>query len=173
MSFLIAGIQRLSDGLDYSMRGLTILTTGAFTIIVFVSVLTRYVFSYPILWSQEVSKLLFIWSAFLAATIAFKKKSHIRFEFLNQVLGPKGTALTDTILYASSLLLFAVLFFQGIKFARIVWPTILPVLTFSQGWLYVSVIVTSVVFWIHSLRLLIESIQNLKAALSGTGEGEK
>lgn len=173
MGFLFTGLRRLSDGLDHAMRGLTILTTGAFTIIVFVSVLTRYVFSYPILWSQEVSKLLFIWSAFLAATIAFKKKSHIRFEFLNEVFGPKGTAITDIILYASSLLLFTVLFFQGIKFARIVWPTILPVLTFSQGWLYVSVIVTSVVFWIHSLRLLVESIQDLKAPLHGAGESER
>jgi len=156
----------LSETVDEIVRWVTIALTLGFTLLIFVSVLTRYVFSYPIFWSQEVSKLLFIWGAFLAATLAFKRHSHIRFEFLNNVLGPRGLAITDLILYVSCLGFFSIILEQSIGFTRIVWATYFPVLEMSQGWLYVSVIVSAVIFLIHSVRLLFDSVENVKTAFS-------
>lgn len=162
MSRVFGALTALSDGIDRVVRIATILTAGSFATLVFVSVLTRYVFSFPIIWSQEVSKLLFIWSAFLASTVAYRQKSHIRFEFINEMIGPRGTAITDALLYLAALVLFGIVFIHGIAFTKIVWPTVFPVIELSQGWLYVPVVATAVIFWIHSVRLLAESISELR-----------
>ena len=153
------GIHQASLYVDKAVRWATVVLGGSFTLLVFLSVLTRYVFNAPILFSQEVSKLLFIWSAFLAATIAFRGHQHIRFEFLDAILKPKGKAITDILLYSACLVFFVVVGVNAVKFTRIIWGTSLPVLKMSQGWLYVSVIVSSVIFLLHSIDLLISSIE--------------
>lgn len=170
MDSIRTAVHTASDLLDAVTRVATIITTVAFTLLVFVSVLTRYVFEHPILFAQEVSKLLFVWSAFLAATIAFRRKAHIRFEFLNHRFGRRGLLATDLLLYVFSIVLFAIVFVHGIRFTRIVWPTILPVLTVSQGWLYVPVVVTAVIFIVHSLRLGLDTIAEFRSSASGGAE---
>jgi len=152
-------VGRFSEIVDRLVRIITVALAAGFTLLIFTSVLTRYVFNHPIMFSQEVSKLLFIWSAFLSATIAFRKHLHIRFEFLNSVLGEKGKIITDLILYVTCLVFFSVVFFYSIQWTRIIWGTYLPVLELSQGWLYVSVIVSSAIFFVHSLELLFQTVE--------------
>ena len=163
-------VGRLSNTINSIVRGLTILLATGFTLLIFTAVLTRYVFNLPIMFSQEVSKLLFIWSAFMAATIAFKNQQHIRFEFLNSLMGVRGKLLTDLLLYLACLLFFSVVLVKSIEWTRIIWGTYLPVLELSQGWLYVSVIVSSAIFLIHSLDLLLGALEEYRLHL---GEGKE
>ena len=160
-------IHGISDWTDSLIRAVTVVTAGSFTLLVFISVLTRYVFATPIMSSQEISKLLFVWSAFLAATIAYKRHSHIRFEFLNRMLGPKGLALTDFLFYGVSFVFFLVILVKSIEFTGIVWPTFLPVLNMSQGWLYMAVVVSSVVFLIHTVSLFLGTVERLRESFVG------
>ena len=92
-------ILRLSDLVNMGVSWLTALLTVSFTLIVFISVLSRYVFDFSILASGEMSKLLFVWSCFLAATIAYKKQVHIRFEFASTLLGKIGVKITDVCIH--------------------------------------------------------------------------
>jgi TRAP-type C4-dicarboxylate transport system permease small subunit len=82
------GIKWTSSALDTSASVVTIISAIAFALLIFVAVLSRYVFHFSLIFSVEISKLLFVWSAFLAATIGFKRKSHIMF---NIYLAIKGT----------------------------------------------------------------------------------
>lgn len=152
-------IGRISEVVDKIVRVATVVLAAGFTLLIFTSVMTRYVFNHPIMFSQEVSKLLFIWSAFLSATIAFRKHQHIRFEFLNSLLGNKGKVITDLILYIACLIFFLLIFYYSIQWTRIIWGTYLPVLELSQGWLYVSVIVSSFIFFVHSVELLFQTLE--------------
>ena len=156
-------VKTASSVLDASASAVVIVSAIAFALLIFVAVLSRYVFHFSLIFSVEISKLLFVWSAFLAATAGFKRKSHIRFEFLNRLLGARGLVVTDILLYASSLVFFQVLLGYSIRFTRIIWRTYLPVLGLSQGWLYVSVIVSSIIFMVHALDLLIDSLVSVPA----------
>lgn len=46
------------------------------TIIIFVQVLFRYVFTQPLHWTEETARFLFIWVALLGAAVAFKDRTH-------------------------------------------------------------------------------------------------
>lgn len=153
---------RISNGLDRIMRVGTALLTAGFTILIFITVLSRYVFNFSILFSQEVSKLLFIWSCFFAATIAYKQMAHIRFEFAESFLGQKGVLVTDILIHSLSLVFFGLIFLESISFVRQIWETYFPLIGISQGWLYVSVLVSSIIFLVHNFSFFMDSLEALR-----------
>src|SRR6267142_3814824 len=48
------------------------------TVVLFAGVVARYVFHRPIIWSDELASILFLWLAMLGATIALRHNSHMR-----------------------------------------------------------------------------------------------
>ena len=157
-----AKLMRTSDGLDRLMRKCTALLTAGFTVLIFVTVLSRYVFNFSILFSQEVSKLLFIWSCFFAATIAYKQMAHIRFEFAANFLGRKGVLASDVLIHSLSLVFFGLICGESVSYVRQIWETYFPLIGISQGWLYVSVLIASIIFLVHNISFLIESLASLR-----------
>lgn len=157
-------IERGSTLIDQGVRWFTVLLTVGFTLIVFISVLTRYVFDFSIISSVEVSKLLFVWSCFMAATIAYKKELHIRFEFSSKLLGEKGITFTDICIHSLTLIFFVFLFLKSLTFIQSIWRTYFPVMEISQGWLYVSVAVSGVIFIIHNVAFFLKSLLDWSAS---------
>ena len=155
-------IKTVSNGFDRLMRMCTAMLAAGFTMLIFATVLSRYVFNFSILFSQEVSKLLFIWSCFFAATITYKKMAHIRFEFAESFLGRKGVLITDVFIHSLSLVFFSLIFVQSISYVRQIWETYFPLIGISQSWIYVSVLISSVVFLIHNASFFLESLKSLK-----------
>ncbi|MES1264236.1 MAG: TRAP transporter small permease subunit, partial [Variovorax sp.] len=41
-------------------------------------VVARYVFHYPLIWSDEVASILFLWLAMLGSAVAFQRGEHMR-----------------------------------------------------------------------------------------------
>lgn len=163
---LPALLMSVSNGLDRIMRIGTALLTAGFTVLIFVTVLSRYVFNFSILFSQEVSKLLFIWSCFFAATIAYKQMAHIRFEFAASILGPKGVQATDVLIHSLSLIFFGLICGESVSYVRQIWETYFPLIGISQGWLYVSVLIASIVFMVHNISFLIDGLASLRRPYS-------
>lgn len=162
-------VKRISDGLNRAVRGAVFLSTAAFTILIFSAVVARYLLQHPLIFSVEISKLLFVWSAFLAATVGYKEKLHIRFEFLNNIFRPLGVRITEAVIRVGGGVFFAVVLVRSVDFTRIVWPTYFPVLNLSQGWLYVSVVVSMGILLVHSVDLSLEAIADL---IQGGGFGK-
>jgi len=46
--------------------------------ILFGGVIARYVFNHPLVWSDELASILFLWLAMLGAVIAFRRDEHMR-----------------------------------------------------------------------------------------------
>jgi TRAP-type transport system small permease protein len=159
---LQALIMSVSNGLDRIMRICTALLTAGFTVLIFATVLSRYVFNFSILFSQEVSKLLFIWSCFFAATVAYRQMAHIRFEFAESFLGRKGVLATDVLIHSLSLVFFGLICGESVSYIWQIWETYFPLIGISQGWLYVSVLIASIIFLVHNISFLIESLTFLK-----------
>jgi len=159
---LVAMVAKISDGIDWIMRAGTVLLTAGFTALIFATVLSRYVFDFSILFSQEVSKLLFIWACFFAATVTYKRRAHIRFDFAATLLGRRGVLATDLLINAASLSFFGLVLVESISYIRQIWETYFPLIEISQGWLYVAVLIAAAVFLVHNFHFFIESLLALK-----------
>ena len=70
--------------------------------ILLAAVIARYWLDTPLVWSDEVASLLFLWLAVLGAVIAFRRGEHMRMTALVARLSPSGQALADTLAVTAS-----------------------------------------------------------------------
>jgi len=63
-------------------------TMAIMTILVFIQVVMRYVFSNSLSWSEEMARFIFLWLSWIGASYAVKERSHFRVEmFANMIKG--------------------------------------------------------------------------------------
>ncbi len=62
------------------------------TAILFSGVVSRYVFQRPLVWSDELASILFIWLAMLGAVVAFRRDAHMRMTAFVEASGPAWRA---------------------------------------------------------------------------------
>lgn len=83
---LLKGYRKLQD-IIYTLLGLML---AVVVILIFVGVITRYVFFYSIPWSEELSRYLFVWMIFLGAGFSVRDQSEMKVDILEQLI--KGRA---------------------------------------------------------------------------------
>ncbi|MDE2455720.1 MAG: TRAP transporter large permease subunit [Burkholderiales bacterium] len=66
-------------------------------------VVARYVFHRPLIWSDEVASMLFLWLAMLGAAIAFQRGEHMRMTAVVGKLDPARRAFLDLVATAAAL----------------------------------------------------------------------
>ena len=121
---------------------------AAWTIVVAISgmvalvalqVLLRYAFNTSLSWTDETSRLGFVWSIFLGIPLGIRRGSHIGIEFLTarlpampQVLLARGMALLGAAL-------MALVAWQSVSIAVEQWDERMGTLNMSAGWFMLAV----------------------------------
>ncbi|PZX17200.1 TRAP-type C4-dicarboxylate transport system permease small subunit [Palleronia aestuarii] len=94
----------------------------ALTAVVAMQVFTRFVLHSPVLWSEEVARFLFFWTALLGAALSVRQRRHfvidVRMGAAQGPMGPVGRVLA--LLPDLAIIAFAVfLVVEGISYAQI------------------------------------------------------
>jgi tripartite ATP-independent transporter DctM subunit len=71
--------------------------------VLFAGVVSRYVLHHPLVWSDELASILFLWLAMLGAVVAFRRGEHMRMTALVNAATPGWRALFDVVAIAASL----------------------------------------------------------------------
>ena len=107
----------LCDGIEkWELRLIQVLVS-ALIAIVFGQVISRYILHVEMLWSQEASLFCFIWSSFLGAGIAVRRRIHFVFDFL-----PADSPTAQISSYAGMLAMAALFFIEGFSNSIAEWP---------------------------------------------------
>lgn len=86
------------------LEGLVVAILASMSCLVFLNVVLRYGFNSSINVTEEVSRYLFVWLAFLGAILAFKENQHVSVTMLTEKLSPfKWTVLS---VFTDALMLF-------------------------------------------------------------------
>ncbi|RKX73371.1 MAG: hypothetical protein DRP87_19030 [Spirochaetes bacterium] len=152
----------------YLVYGIKIICGICFLgIIVSVSlqVLTRYVFEFPLTWTEESSRFFLIWMVFLGSIVTLAKDENIRLTLLSSRLSGQPLHVLFIFVY-TAIIVFNVLFVLGsYRMAELNWE--LPALTikgFFIGYLYiVSGIGTVFILLISTVRL----VSSIRAVVRG------
>ncbi len=123
---------------------------------VLLAVFSRYLFKLPILASIELSRLFFIWSCFLAVGTTYRRRAHVTFALLFEK-SPERLQRWGVLLVHVLIILFSVvILYQSVRILLLLWPTDLPMLGISQGWLYVPLPLVSALLVLFALEFLID-----------------
>ena len=101
------------------------------TIGVFIQVVMRYVFSMSFLWGEELSLFAFIWSVFLGAAVGVRRRIHLGFDFLPDLLTGRWADAQRILIDLSILGVALLLLVEGWSFSLLSVQRLSPALGIS------------------------------------------
>jgi len=150
--------RRVLNLIDWIMAFLVILAMAAMVTIVAVQVGLRYGLNQSIDWADELSRLLFVWSIFLAVPLGIKRGAHVRIELLTAWLPARVRQRMFRAISMLAMALMAVVAWQAGILIRDQWDEPMSTLDISAG--------------LFMLPLLIGAIHSLLHLLAGALDGE-
>ena len=103
-------------------------------IVLLAGILARYVFHAPIVWSDELAGMLFLWLAMLGSVIAFQRGEHMRMTAIVGMLGPRARAFLDVVAVAAPLAFLALVLHPAYEFAADEVFVTTPALEIPNAW---------------------------------------
>lgn len=145
--------------LDRILKYTLTLLAVTLTISVFLQVLIRFVFKYPLPWTEEVARIAFVYCIFVGATIAVREGSHLHVDALLATLPEKAAR---AIVILGMLLVGAFLVFvtwQGIVLVRATGVQMTPVMQIPFKYLYLIVPVSGALMLLFLAANLLELVR--------------
>src|SRR5438270_4126624 len=94
--------ERLDGAIGNTVEAASAILVVAEIVILFCGILARYVFHRPLVWSDELASLLFVWLAMLGSVLAFRANEHMRMTALVAKAPPAARRFLEMIaLYAA------------------------------------------------------------------------
>ncbi|MBS0434443.1 MAG: TRAP transporter large permease subunit [Proteobacteria bacterium] len=102
--------------------------------VLFSGVVARYVFHSPLVWSDELASILFLWLSMLGAVVALRRGEHMRMTALVNGRSPQTRALLETFAIAASVAFLALVLAPAFDYAAEERFIVTPALEISNGW---------------------------------------
>jgi C4-dicarboxylate transporter DctQ subunit len=90
-------MMKLKNFLNQIELYLGAVVSGAMFIVLFLQVISRYVFNAAFSWSEELALILFVWSIYLGAAAAIRRHQHLRLEILLDKVSPRIRMMLDLV----------------------------------------------------------------------------
>ncbi|VTU33944.1 TRAP transporter large permease [Variovorax sp. PBL-E5] len=119
--------------------GVTVESVAALLVLVeicvlFAGVTSRYLFHAPLVWSDELASILFLWLSMLGAAVALRRGEHMRMTALVDRVQPSTRAMLDAFALAASLAFLALVIWPSIDYAAEESFIVTPALEISNAW---------------------------------------
>ncbi|MCJ9729660.1 TRAP transporter large permease subunit [Bradyrhizobium sp. PRIMUS42] len=131
-------------------------------------IVARYVFRSPIVWSDELAGILFLWLAMFGSVIAFQRGEHMRMTAIVGILRVEVRAFLDVVAAAASLAFLALVVWPAYEFAADEVFVTTPALEIVNSWRAAALPIGIGLMLIAAfLRLIrIASLRSLLASLA-------
>ncbi|HEY2021722.1 TRAP transporter large permease subunit [Paraburkholderia sp.] len=103
-------------------------------VVMLAGVVSRYLLHQPLVWSDELAGILFLWLAMLGAVLALRRGEHMRMTALVSRLSPRARAFVDTLAIVASIALLALLIAPAYEYASGEAAIVTPALQISNAW---------------------------------------
>ncbi|MBY6260871.1 TRAP transporter large permease subunit [Azospirillum sp. 412522] len=127
-------LDRLDRGIGFLVELPAALLVLAEVGVLLVGVIWRYLLHSPIIWSDELASILFLWLAMFGSVVALRRGEHMRMTALVGMLGPRAQAFLDVLAMTAALAFLLLMAEPAYEFAsEEVWVTT-PALDIANSW---------------------------------------
>lgn len=129
---------RLAFGFDRILGGVLEAAAAALVLaeiaILGTGIVARYVFHAPIVWSDELASILFLWLSMLGAVVALRRGEHMRMTGLVTRVGPRARALLEALALTASLAFVLLVLHHALEYAEEEAFIVTPALEVANSW---------------------------------------
>lgn len=126
---------------------------AAMTLITGLAIAGRFVFSYSLFWSDELTRFLLIWISFLGMSVGVRRGAHPGIDSLVRGLSPRTARIVFSCAAVLSLLFFAVMVIYGWVLILRTWPQRSPSMGLRMTVPYLAVPVAGLLMMFHGFAL--------------------
>ncbi len=137
-------------------------------VVLFSGVVSRYVLHKPLLWSDELASIMFLWLAMLGSVIALRRGEHMRMTALVTKAGPHRRALLELVSIAACLAFLAMVAWPAWEYAADERAITTPALEISNLWRAAALPVGIALMGLFAVLRLLRTtslVQSLQAVL--------
>jgi TRAP-type transport system small permease protein len=149
------GLERALGGLDRGVTGLLLAAVAVMVAVVSAQVALRYGFNRSIDWADEVGRLAFVWSIFLAIPLGVRNGAHIGIDVAVDKLPAAWRAALKRAAAAISALMMAAIAWAALGVAREQWDELMATVDWSVGWFIVPVGIGALLSALHLVRIVV------------------
>jgi TRAP-type transport system small permease protein len=131
-------MKRIIDGYHRLLTWLMVASVAVLIVPVTLQIISRYTALIPSwIWTEELSRFLFIWMVMLGAMIGIREHSHFEVDVWPE-LGLKATALLRMVSDFLVLVFALVFIWWGIQFVRFGWDQLSELAELPMPWIFVA-----------------------------------
>jgi tripartite ATP-independent transporter DctM subunit len=134
MTGVAGALQKAEQWLGSIVAGAAALLVIAEIIVLFTGVSARYLFQKPIIWSDELAGILFLWLAMLGAVTALQRGEHMRMTAFVGMVSPRMRAFFEVLAVAAPLAFLILVLQPAYEFASDEAFVSTPALDISSLW---------------------------------------
>ncbi len=127
-------LKALDKGLGLLVEIPAALLVLADIIVLLCGVISRFVIQKPLIWSDELASLLFLWLAMIGSVVAFRRAEHMRMTSLVSKFGPQTRALLEAIAVVASLAFLLMIGWPALEYAIDELDITTPAMEINNGW---------------------------------------
>ncbi|MFE1599300.1 TRAP transporter large permease [Methylobacterium sp. ID0610] len=124
----------LDRGIGLLVEGPAAVLVAVEVVVLLVGVCSRYVFHSPVVWSDELASILFLWLAMLGSVVAYRRAEHMRMTALVAMVRPGLRPYFDALAIAVSLAFLGLTIEPALEFALEEQFITTPALEISNAW---------------------------------------
>lgn len=162
-------IKRTKLFLDKLLIATALSMLAGMILVILYQVFSRQILSTTPAWSEELSRVLFVWVAFLGIAYGFKEKLHIGVGLIVDMLPESIQTICDILAKITIIALGGLMIYYGIQFTSLMMNSTLPGLRLPSSVLYAAIPVTGVYILINGIELLFVKGLHLNYLEEGDG----
>lgn len=147
--------ERALSGLDKLVTGLLLAAVTVMVAVVSAQVALRYGFNRSIDWADEIGRLAFVWSIFLAIPLGVRQGAHIGIDIVTDKLPEAWRSAFKRAGAAVCALMMAAIAWAALGVAREQWDELMATVDWSVAWFIVPVGIGALLSALHLLRVVI------------------
>lgn len=142
------------------------------SLVVFLQIVCRF-FKVPLVWSEELSRFMFIWLIYMSVCMATRKEAHLSVDILPLIIrSEKGHIILKIISNILCICFFAFVAYYGVEVLQklINRPQVSAAMHLNMIWAYLGPYSGAAIACIHYVVLIIKEIGELVALNKGGAE---
>ena len=103
-------------------------------VVLLAGVIARYVFQKPLVWSDELASMFFLWLSMLGGVVALRRGEHMRMTGIVNRVSPQARALLEALALTIPIAFLALVLWPAFDYAHEELPVVSPAMEISNAW---------------------------------------
>jgi TRAP-type C4-dicarboxylate transport system permease small subunit len=132
-------------------RWAVIALMATMAVLVFVNVVSRYVFNYSIIWVEELTRYMMVWVGFIGSGLVLRYGAHIAVDAFQDLLPKRAAQVLRAVIVLVLATAFGAMTWLGFQYVNFAWDQETPVLNWNFGIVYLAIPIGSALMLVHLL----------------------